>query len=79
MGKEQKSSTQNTFPPWLMNALRPLIEQQTQNMGTFSNQGFNVLQGLDYRDAAKGGTRSVPVGNPKINPGDLEVLLGGNK
>jgi len=50
MGKEQKSSTQNTFPPWLMNALRPLIEQQTQNMGTFSNQGFNVLQGLDYRD-----------------------------
>jgi hypothetical protein len=51
------STTQNTYPPWLQAALQPLIQGATQNMGTFMNQGFNVLQGRPAGDGAMPSSR----------------------
>jgi hypothetical protein len=68
MGKSPETTTQNTFPPWLMSALKPLISNSAKNMGTFANQGFEVLQGGDYRNAAPGGTQTLNVQGPKFPP-----------
>jgi len=54
------STTQNTYPPWLMSALQPLIGGATRNMGQFMNQGFNVLQGRDPNAAQGGGPGTGP-------------------
>lgn len=59
MGKQPKSSTQNTFPPWLMESLKPLIGGATSNAAQFMQQGQNVLQG---RPAGGG---APPVAGPQ--------------
>lgn len=51
MGKPKQSTTENTFPPWLMQALQPLMRASTENMLNFQSQGQQVLQGKDYRNA----------------------------
>jgi len=71
MGKQPKSTTQNTFPPWLMSALQPLIGGATKNAGTLMNQGMNVLQGQPH-----GG----PPAAPQVGPGggkgiDMQALM----
>jgi hypothetical protein len=51
MGKQGTSTTQNTYPQWLQQYLAPLIGGSTQKMGNFQNQGWEVLQGRDYKKA----------------------------
>ena len=51
MGKTSTSETQNTYPQWLQQFLQPLIGGSTQKMGNFQNQGWEILQGRDYKKA----------------------------
>ena len=51
MGKTSTSETQNTYPEWLEQLLNPLIAGSTKKMGDFQNQGWEVLQGRDYKKA----------------------------
>jgi hypothetical protein len=78
MGKQPTSSTQNTFPPWLMKALQPLIGGAASGAADFGAQGRNILQGLPAGGAGQAGGGG---GNPYIgmqNPKDpaLMNLLG---
>jgi hypothetical protein len=67
------STTQNTYPPWLMSALQPLIGGATRNMGQFMNQGFNVLQGRDPNAGAPQGGG----GGGRFDPNFLAQLAQG--
>lgn len=70
MGKTSKSTTQNTYPQWLMDALQPLMRGSTQRLGEFQAQGHNILQGRPYNEgvipATQGNRRAV--GGGKIDP-----------
>jgi hypothetical protein len=65
MGKQSESTTQNTYPLWLSALLNPLISGSTEKMGNFQNQGWEVLQGRNYKNA------------PKVGPGNRQVLKEG--
>lgn len=67
MGKTSTSETQNTYPEWLSALLNPLIKGSTEKMGNFQNQGWEVLQGRDYKKAPKGGPGNRPTA--KYPPG----------
>lgn len=73
------STTQNTYPPWLMSALQPLISGATRNMGTFMNQGFNVLQGRDPNagQSKRGGGFPRGGGGGRFDPDVLAQLAQG--
>ena len=51
MGKTSRSETQNTYPAWLQQYLEPLIGGSAQRSGAFQDQGWEVLQGRDYKNA----------------------------
>jgi hypothetical protein len=53
MGKTSRSETQNTYPAWLQAYLNPLIGGSAARVGDFQDQGWQVLQGGDYRQATK--------------------------
>ena len=55
MGKTSTSETQNTYPQWLQQMLMPLMRGSTEKMGNFQNQGWEVLQGKNYKKAPKVG------------------------
>ncbi|MCK5481313.1 MAG: hypothetical protein KAJ06_09205 [Gammaproteobacteria bacterium] len=78
MGKQPTSTTQNTFPPWLMKALQPLMGGAAENMQQFMGQGFNVLQG---RPAGEGAGYTPPTRAntqaPKIDWAELAKGMGG--
>lgn len=69
MGKQSESTTQNTYPAWLSALLNPLIAGSTGKMGDFQNQGWEVLQGRDYKNAPKGGPKGR--GGGKATPPGL--------
>lgn len=71
MGKQPSSSTQNTFPPWLMQSLRPLVGGAAGNAANFMAQGQNVLQGMPAGGAGQPGRGG---GNPHINPKDPAMM-----
>jgi hypothetical protein len=87
MGKDSKSSTQNTYPAWLMAALKPLMEGSAARMGEFQSQGYNVLQGRSPNEGvamlAPGATRQPTAHRQgsKIDPelwAQIVASRGGN-
>lgn len=78
MGKQPTSTTQNTFPPWLMKALQPLMGGAAENMQQFMGQGFNVLQGRPP-GAAPGYTPPTRAGSQRggIDWAELAGKMGG--
>jgi len=65
--KNPKSETQQTFPPWLEQMLKPLIGNSVGRLNQFSQQGNNVLQGKPYQEGTGPGEhRGVPY---RYNPG----------
>ena len=67
MGKTSTSETQNTYPAWLEQLLNPLIAGSTEKMGNFQNQGWEVLQGRDYKNAPQ--LKKPTRGQGKYKPG----------
>lgn len=67
MGKDSTSTTQNTYPQWLMEALQPLMQGSAARMAEFQSQGSNVLQGRPYNQ----GVKNLPAGGsrPERGPG----------
>ena len=59
MGKQSKSTTQNTYPQWLSAILEPYIGGSVARNQEFQGQGYNVLQGRPYNE----GMNLLPPGN----------------
>ena len=60
MGKQPKSTTQNTFPPWLMKSLQPLISGATRAASGHMAGGQNVLHPGGGGGAQQGGGNFDP-------------------
>jgi hypothetical protein len=66
MGKTSTSETQNTYPEWLQQMLMPLMRGSTEKMGNFQNQGWEVLQGGNYKKAKKIGRKANQGAKPRL-------------
>ena len=65
MGKTSRSETQNTYPAWLSAYLKPLIGGSAARSAEFQDQGWQVLQGGDYKEAKPA---VMPRAQPRKNP-----------